>query len=101
MATYAELANIYNQNTLRDKLVAAVSDVACTIYAEDGGTVNHANRLIWAKATLKDPIQTAHEITFAVLVANKTFTVAQIVGATDAALLAAVANVVNLFATGT
>lgn len=51
------LIEIYNcwlgeSGTLRAKFIAACLKAAYDIVNEDGGTANHANRLIWANAVL-------------------------------------------------
>lgn len=100
MATFTEIAGLHNNNTLRDKIVVAVASTAYAINGENVETANHANRMIWAKRALSNPVAVAQEMQMAVLVANKAFTVAQILLADDASIEAAVAGVVNLFADG-
>lgn len=81
---------------MRRILIAA----AAVIRAEDAQTANHANRLLWAKAAFADPKAMAERMVWAVLAANRSATRAQIEGATDAAVLSAVAAAVDVFATG-
>lgn len=100
MATYAELSQIVGAGTLRDRLSMAVAAQAEVIRTEDGGTANHANRLIWAQSAISDPRVWADKMIWAVMAQNAAFTKAQIEGASDASLLTAVSNVVNIFATG-
>ena len=59
MATYAELFDIANNNTLLDRMTAAVALQAEAIRLEAAGTTNHTNRLLWAKAAYTDPRGTA------------------------------------------
>jgi hypothetical protein len=101
MATYAELFTIAAQNQILDKVTAAVAIQAEAIRNEAGGTSNHANRLIWAKTVFSDPRQMAIKMVWAILAQNAAATASQIVNATDAATLTAVANAVDVFATGT
>ena len=100
MATYQEIANIANNNTLLDRMSTAVAIQADVVRLEAAGTTNHANRLIWAKASFSDPRAMALKMTWAILAQNAAATNAQILAATDAALLSAVAAAVDVFATG-
>lgn len=100
MATYAELYDLRNDSVLRNKITAATAIQADVIRAENGATVNHANRLIWAKRAFTNAGGVADELLWAVLAGNRTSTVAQIQGASDANILTAVAAVVDVFATG-
>lgn len=100
MATYTELALIASNNTLLDKITAAVAIQAEAIRTEAGATTNHANRFIWAKAAFSDPRAMAIRLTWPILAQNQAATNAQILAATDAAILTAVAAAVDVFATG-
>ena len=59
MATYAELFGIADNNTLLDRMTAAVALQAEAIRLEAASTTNHTNRLLWAKAAYTDPRGTA------------------------------------------
>lgn len=100
MATYAELTSIVGAGTLRDRLTAAIAVQAEVVRIENGATTNHANRLIWAKLALAEPQAWANKMIWAVMAQNASATKAQIENATDAQLLSAVANTVDIFATG-
>lgn len=100
MATYTDLYEIANNNTLLDKFTAAVAIQAEAIRTENGATTNHANRLIWAKQAFSDPRAMAAKMTWPILAQNALATKAQILAATDAAILSAVAAAVDVFATG-
>jgi len=100
MATYNELYTLTADSALRNRVRVAVIVAAQTIRGEDGGTPNHANRLLWAAAAMANPAGEAQRMFHAVLAANKDSTVEQISGASDAAIQTAVDNVVDLFATG-
>jgi hypothetical protein len=100
MATYDELYGLKDDSGLKNKVTAACIISAESILAEDGGTANHANRLIWAAAVFASPGREADRMYWAVLAANKDATVAQIQSATDAAIQTNVDNHVDLFATG-
>ncbi len=100
MATYVELYAFNNDSALVNKLTVACVIEADVIRIEDGGTANHANRLIWAAAVFGAPGDEARRMLWALLAANKDATVAQIQAATDAAIQAKVSAAVDLFATG-
>lgn len=100
MATYAELFELRGNSTLRNRVAVAMIIAAETIRGEDGGTVNHANRLLWAKDVFEGGLSQAQDMLAAVLAANESATVAQITGATDAGIQANVDAVVDIFATG-
>ena len=100
MATYEELYGLRNDSGLRNRVVVACIISAEGIMSEDGGTPNHANRLIWAAAVFASPTQEAERMYWAVLAANKDATIAQIQSATDAAIQTNVDAHVDLFAIG-
>lgn len=100
MATYTELFGLRNNSELKNKVTAAVVIAAETVMNEDGGTPNHANRLIWAKGVFTSPSSEADRMFWAVLAANNAATVAAITGASDAAIQTNVDDHVDLFADG-
>lgn len=100
MATLAEIWTLLEDPALKEKVSAACLIAAETVRTEDAGTANHANRLIWAKQTFKNPVGAGQNFLKALLAANSTLTVAQLQGATDAAIQTAVNNAVNIFADG-
>lgn len=100
MATYTELFALRANDDLRNKIAVACIVAAETIRGEAVNTVNHANRLIWAKAVFADPINEASRMLWAILAQNKVLTVAQITSAADTAIQTAVNNAVDVFATG-
>ena len=100
MATYTELYDVAATNVLLDRITVAVVIQAEAVRAENVATPNHANRLRWAKDVFNDPRAAARSATWAVLAQNASATKAQILAASDATILAAVAAVVDVFATG-
>lgn len=100
MATYVELFELRSDSTLRNRVAVAMIVAAETIRNEDGGTANHANRLLWAKAVFEGSLSQAADMLAAVVAANKDATVAAITTATDAAIQANVDAAVDIFATG-
>jgi len=100
MATYIELRGLYGNGDLENKVEVACIVAAESIRNEDAGTTNHANRLVWAKSAFSNPNTVAVQMLMALLAANKDLTVAQIEGASDAAIQTAVDNAVDIFADG-
>ena len=100
MATYLELFDFFSNSTLRNRIAVASLIAAETIRTESGATVNHINRLIWAKGAFASPGQEAERLLKAILAANSGLTVAQINAVTDAQLQTAVNNAIDVFATG-
>lgn len=100
MASYVELYNLGSNSELRNRVTVACSIAAQAVMVEAPETPNHANRLSWAKQVFENPLPAGEDMLVACLAANAALTVAQIIGATDAALLAAVQGAINLFATG-
>ena len=98
MATYAELRGIFHDDVYRKKIQAALVDQATAVLQEDDGTANHAARLNFAFKVLEDPETPAAAMARAILLKNKAATLAQIVGATDAAALTEVGVFYNEFA---
>lgn len=100
MATLAEIWTLLEDPTLKEKVSAACLIAAEAIRVEDSGTANHANRVKWAKAVLKDPVSAGDDMLKAVLAANNSATLGQITGASDATIQSAVSAAVNIFADG-
>lgn len=101
MASYVELHKLaLEDSVLRNRITTACIIAAEEIRSEDPGIANHANRMIWSKNVFAHPVVESDRMLWAALAANRTLTVAQIQGATDAGLQTAVNNAVNLFATG-
>lgn len=100
MASYPELYGLKNDSALRNRVMVACIIAGEGIMDESGTTPNHANRLLWAASVFANPATEANRMFMAVLAANKDYTVAQIQGATDAAIQTNVDAHVDLFATG-
>ena len=96
MATYAELFALSQNGPLKDKVAVACIVAAEIIRTELTSVPNHAARLVWARKALENPDAVAIAALRAALVQNSGLTVAQINGATDAALQTAVNNAVDL-----
>jgi hypothetical protein len=98
MATYAELITASADATLRDKIRVACVVAAEGVRTESAATANHTERLKWAQKVFMDPSVEALRMTWAVLAQNRAATLAQITGASDAAVQTAVDAAVNVFA---
>lgn len=98
MATYAELITASTDSTLRDKIRVACVVAAEAVRTEAANVPNHTERLKWAQKVFQDPSIEALRMTWAVLAQNRTATLAQITGASDAAVQTAVDAAVNVFA---
>jgi hypothetical protein len=83
MATYEELFNLGTNTDLRNKVVSAVLIKADAISALSTPT---QLQIDWAKEAFGSPIATGEVIYRAVIAANKGATVANITGASDAAI---------------
>lgn len=100
MATYAELKGEESNGILQNKVEVALWIAAEAIQQEDPGTPNHANRLKWAKAVLRDPAGAKDDFLRYLLAANAAATVATIQSASDATVQTHVNNAVDIFADG-
>jgi hypothetical protein len=98
MATYSELFDLRNNTALLNRITSAVAVQANVIRQEDAGVSNHANRLVWAKRAFISPEAIAAEMLWGILATNAGVTSAQITDATDAAILSAVAALVDVYA---
>lgn len=99
MATLSELTGLARDNQpLLDKITGAVMIAANGIYGESGATANHAERLAWAARVVNAPAAQARKMMSFVLAANAANSVAQITGASDAAIQNNVDAAVDFFA---
>lgn len=98
MATYAEILAASAHDGLRQKIRVAVVMAAETVRVEPEGTDKHIQRLQWAKAVFTNPELEGNKMVWPVLAQNASFTLTQITGATDAAVLSAVLAAINVIA---
>jgi len=98
MATYAEILTASQNDVLRQKILVACVIAAEKVRTELSTVTNHAARLAWAKAAYANPEAAQKGMVMAVLAQNSTFTLAQIIGATDVTVQAAVDAAVDVFA---
>ena len=94
MATYVEIRNLFDDSALRNRVATAVIIAANGILGEGAAT---APRKAWAAKAFSSAEQEAKRILMAVLAANSGASVAQIQGASDAALQTNVDNAIDLF----
>jgi hypothetical protein len=99
MATYVELLQAAEDDTLNKKARVAVIIAADVVRAEAGATANHATRLAWASQALRDPIGEGKRALWCALAQNAGLTSAQLLAASDAALQTAINAAVDLLAT--
>jgi len=99
MATYAELLTAAEDDNLTKKARVAVIIAADVVRAESAGTANHAARLAWASRALQDPVTEGRRALWCALAQNSTLTLAQLTGASDAAVQTAVNAAIDLLAT--
>ena len=97
MATYAEITNLINDSTLRQKVTVACIVAAENIRTEAVDFPNHVNRLAWARTVYDAPSVMANRMMPSIIVQNKAITAAQITAASDAAIQAAVDGAVAAF----
>ncbi len=99
MATYNELFALRSNADLRNRITAAIAVKCDEIRLEADTVPNYANRRLWAKEALTAPDAMAEKMMWGILAANRAFTSAQIAAAGDTALLSAVNDLVNVYAT--
>lgn len=105
MATYIELRGLYGDESLSKKIEVAVA-IAAQKIASGGDTGapfdqaagKHDLRIKWAQAAIMNTARVSENVLKLVLAANNTLTVAQINGASDAAIQTAVESVVDALA---
>lgn len=100
MATYSELLQAAESETLRNKVRVACVLAAEAIRTEPSNTQNKANRLKWARSVWSNPSADMQAMVWAVLAQNAAQPLASIVNATDAQVQAAVNAAVDVLAQG-
>lgn len=98
MATYVELLELAQNESLRQRIMVACFVAAGTIREEADTVPYHEERRRWARSVFEMPTSDLSRMQWVVLVANKAYTKTQIENATDEAIQTAVDNAVNLFA---
>lgn len=103
MATYTQIYNFRKEATatsqgIKARVTVAVATAAMAVLVESGATANHANRLVWAKASLKDAESEAERMFWGV-VGDATFQAGP-GSITDAQLQSIINGLVDTFAGG-
>lgn len=90
MATYSEIRQLFNDDTLRNRVTVATVIAANSALASNPTAAQQK----FANMVFSSPEEMGRKVLMAVLASNSTYTLAQIQGVTDAALQTAVAAVV-------
>lgn len=98
MASNEELRTAFADATFRNRVEVAAVDAAYLVIAEADGTANHANRLAYAFRVVDQSERESERLLKVMLVKNKAATLANILAATDAALLTEAQALWNEFA---
>ena len=97
---FTEVPTAATDPTLNIKVRVACIIAAENVFSEINTTNNHVNRLLWAKATMLDPVTAGNRMMWAVLAQNMATTLANVLVASDAAVQTAVSLAIDLFANG-
>lgn len=97
MATYLELTELHDNADLLKRVCAGIAVAAEQIRTEDPATANHEVRLSWAKVALRNVDGMGRQMMWVLLAQNAAYTVPQIEGSSDAQILAAVFDAIDLF----
>jgi hypothetical protein len=98
MASYLELLDASNDDTLNQRMRVAVVIAAELVRTESTATTNHTARAAWAKTVYADPTAVAHKMIYAVLAQNAAAPLATILAATDASIQTAVNAAIDALA---
>jgi len=90
MATFAELVTASANSGLVEKIKIATLVSADNIRVESTGAPNHQARVRWASKVFGNPEAESTRMIWPVLIQNRSATLAQITGASDAAVQTAV-----------
>lgn len=99
MATYAEIYDLWTSSALKKRAYVAVAKAAQDVLNEDPGTTNHANRVLWATASLENPEVNASKMMWPI-VSNATVQAAGL-ACTDNDIQFVVNGAIDTFAGGT
>lgn len=99
MATYLELLQAAEDDTLNRKSRIAVIVAADLVRSEAAVTTNHQARLAWASQALRAPEQEGKRALWCALAQNSTATLSQLLAATDATLQTAINTAIDLLST--
>lgn len=94
MADYLDIKKLFSDSDLQDRVEVAVIIEANKLSTTVGATEPQKK---WADEVFSNPRTAAKKVLMSVLAENSTATVAQITGATDAALQLNVAKIAGVF----
>ena len=100
MATFAELVTASTNTGLVEKIKIATLVAADNIRLEGAGVAHHLARVKWAARVFNDPETEATRMVWPVLIQNRTATLGQITGASDASVQTAVNAAVSVVIAG-
>lgn len=100
MATFAELVTASSNATLTEKIRIATLIAADLVLQEAPSVADHQARVRWAQKIFADPESATVKMIWPVLIKNRTATLAQLTGATDEVVQAAVNASVSSVALG-
>ena len=100
MAIYIQLRKLFNDNELKNRIEVAIIIAAEDIRTEDSETLNHANRLVWARAAFNSPKTFSGSMLRRLLAENSEETVEVIQSVSDENLQILVDDAVDIFAGG-
>ena len=100
MATFAELVTASANATVVEKIKIATLVAADNIRLEAAGVADHQARVKWAAKVFTDPDTEATRMVWPVLIQNRTATLAQTTGASDATVQSAVNAAVSVVIAG-
>lgn len=97
--TYDEILTAFADTSLRNRTKVALVVAAEKIRTEDPRTTpRSAQRLQWAKLAFQEPDALVSAVLWGVLAQNRSITLAQVTGASDASIQTAVDAAVTSFA---
>ena len=99
MATYKNLNENRNDQTLQERCAIAVCVAAYAVMTESDQTANHSARMAWAAAAIASPEAQGQRALYLFLAQYKDETIPNIKSKTDAELQTSVNAMVNLLAT--
>ena len=91
-----EIYQLYHDSNLKNRVEVAIAKAAVDIYKEAPATVNHAERLVWAKAAIQNTKAETEKFIWGVLSDSTIQTSGN--SATDAQVISAVNAIVTALA---
>jgi len=98
MTVYNDIYNLKANSDIRNRMAVAIAKISLDIMSESVGTVNHVNRVIWAKQAIISPEGMTDKLFWACMLDTTMRTKGDT--STDAEIQTAVDAAVNNFAIG-